>query len=191
MPNLTVAENIFLGRENRFLRFGVINWKKMNEAARRRIEQLGYDIDPKALTASIPFSERQMVEIARVISLEDELHYKPIIILDEPTTALSGEEIERLFQIMKNLAEIKYSIIFISHRLEEILDITRNIVVLKDGRNVGYLKTGETTPARLQTDDGWAGNSRRSSIMNLGRPNRKATWCSKSRDLAGTVRTGC
>jgi ribose transport system ATP-binding protein len=150
LPNLTVAENIYLGRENRFLKWGVINWKKMFAAAKKRLDQLGFSMNPKAVTHSIPFSERQMVEIARVISLEDELQYKPIIILDEPTTTLSAEEVANLFSIMKHLAEIKYSIIFISHRLEEVLEVTQKIVVLKDGRLEANLASTETDTAKLQ-----------------------------------------
>ena len=150
LPNLTVAENIYLGRENRFLKWGVINWKKMYAAAKKRLDQLGFPMNPKAITHSIPFSERQMVEIARVISLEDELQYKPIIILDEPTTTLSAEEVANLFAIMKHLAEIKYSIIFISHRLEEILEVTQKIVVLKDGKLEAHLASTGTDAAKLQ-----------------------------------------
>ena len=150
VPNLSVAENIYLGREERFLRWSVFNWKKMWREAETRLEQLGYRIDPRAQISSLSFLERQMVEIARVISLEDELHYKPIIILDEATTALSGEEIDRLFEIMRHLSDRKYSTIFISHRLEEVLEIAEKIYVLKDGRNVGALESRDTRPARLQ-----------------------------------------
>ena len=150
LPNLTVAENIYLGRENRFIKWGVINWKKMYAAAQKRLDQLGFSMNPKAVTQSIPFSERQMVEIARVISLEDELQYKPIIILDEPTTNLSAEEVDNLFAIMKHLAEIKYSIIFISHRLEEILEITQKIVVLKDGQLEANLVSSGIDAPKLQ-----------------------------------------
>ena len=150
LPNLTVAEHIYLGRENRFLKWGVINWNKMYAEAQKRLDQLGFSINPQAVTHSIPFSERQLVEIARVISLEDELQYKPIIILDEPTTTLGAEEVAKLFSIMKHLADIKYSIIFISHRLEEILEVTQKIVVLKDGRLEANLTSSGIDAAKLQ-----------------------------------------
>jgi len=150
LPNLSVAENIFLGREERFLRWGVISWKKMWKEAERLLSELDCFIDPRAYTASLSFPDRQMVEIARVISLEDELSYKPVIILDEPTTALSKEEINRLFAIMRKLARRGYSIIFISHRLEEVLEVTERIYVLKDGRNVATLLSQDTNSSHLQ-----------------------------------------
>jgi ribose transport system ATP-binding protein len=150
LPNLTVAENIYLGRESRFLRWGRILWKKMFDSAQALIDKIGVNLDPRAMTSAIPFSARQMVELARVLSIEDELNHKPVIILDEPTTTLSGDEIQLLFKIMRNLAADGYSLIFISHRLEEIFEITRRIIVLKDGVLVGDLSSQETQPADLQ-----------------------------------------
>ena len=150
LPNLTVAENIYLGREDRFLKMGFINWKKMYAEARKRLDQLELSFEPWAITSELPFSARQLIEVARVISIEDELRHKPIIILDEPTTTLSREEIERLFHIMRSLAGGGYGIIFISHRLEEVFQISQRIFVMKDGQKVGDKATHDITPAELQ-----------------------------------------
>lgn len=150
IPNLSAAENIYLGREERFLKWGIIHWKKMWREAENRLAQLGCSIDPRAYTASLSFPDRQMVEIARVIALEDELRYKPVIILDEPTTALSREEINSLFNIMPKLAKMEYSIIFISHRLEEVLEVAGRIYVLRDGKNVATLLSRDTDSSHLQ-----------------------------------------
>jgi ribose transport system ATP-binding protein len=148
LPNLTVRENIFLGNEESFLRLGVINWKKMNQEAQKQLQKVGLTLDPDTYTYNLSFATRQMLELARALSLEDRTHYEPIIILDEPTTVLEKAEIELLFDRIRSLKE-RASIVFVSHHLEEILEITDRIYVFKDGKNVAELKTSETSVGEL------------------------------------------
>lgn len=148
LPNLTIRENIFLGHEEMFTRFGVINWKKMDQEARKQLAKVELDLDPGTYTYNLNFATRQMVELARVIAMEDRTCFEPIVILDEPTTVLDGSEIELLFSRLRNLKK-RASIIFVSHHLEEVLDITDRIYVFKDGKNVAELKTNETNVTEI------------------------------------------
>lgn len=148
LPNLTVGENIFLGNEEAFIRYGVINWNKMNAEARRQLAKVDLEIDPRTYTFGLNFATRQMVELARAMSLEDRTKYEPVIILDEPTTVLEKTEKELLFDRIRSLKE-RASIIFVSHHLEEILEITDRVYIFKDGKNVAERKTSETSVGEL------------------------------------------
>jgi ribose transport system ATP-binding protein len=148
LSNLTVRENIFLGNEEPFMRYGVINWKKMDQAAQKQLEKVELDLSPSTYTDTLNFATRQMVELARVMTLEDRTKRHPIIILDEPTTVLEGGEVERLFKRLRNLKE-RASIIFVSHHLDEILAITDRVYVFKDGQNVAERVTSETNVSEL------------------------------------------
>ena len=148
LSNLTVRENIFLGNEEPFMRFGVINWKKMDQAAQKQLEKVDLDLSPSTYTDTLNFATRQMVELARVMTLEDRTKRHPIIILDEPTTVLEGGEVELLFKRLRNLKE-RASIIFVSHHLDEILAITDRVYVFKDGQNVAERVTSETNVSEL------------------------------------------
>jgi ribose transport system ATP-binding protein len=143
LSNLTVRENIFLGNEEPFMRYGVINWKKMDQAAQKQLEKVELNLSPSTYTDTLNFATRQMVELARVMTLEDRTKRHPIIILDEPTTVLEGGEVELLFKRLRNLKE-RASIIFVSHHLDEILAITDRVYVFKDGQNVAERVTSET-----------------------------------------------
>lgn len=143
LPNLTVQENIFLGNEEAFIRFGVINWKKMKAEAGKQLAKVDLELDPGTPTYKLNFATRQLVELARVIAMEDRTAFEPIVILDEPTTVLDGNEIKLLFSRLRNLKE-RAAIIFVSHHLEEVLEITDRIYVFKDGKNVAELVTSET-----------------------------------------------
>jgi ribose transport system ATP-binding protein len=116
LPNLTVRENIFLGHEDAFVRFGVIDWRRMDQQARKQLAMVELDLDPGAYTYSLSFATRQMVELARVMTIEDRTHVEPIVILDEPTTVLESGELELLFSRLRSLRE-RASIIFFSHHL--------------------------------------------------------------------------
>lgn len=133
VPDLTVAENIFLGREN--TKGIVIDNAKTNEIARNYISQIGVEIKPNALLSSLSNAEKQMVEIARAIFFNASL-----IIMDEPTSSLSDTEVKTLFQIIRNLKEKDVSVIYISHRLKEVFEIGDRVSVLRDGHLV---KTAE------------------------------------------------
>ena len=151
LPNLSVQENIFLGNEEPFLRFGVINWRKMAAAARAELAKVGVSVHPEAYTADLTFAERQMVEIAKAMALEERVRQEPILILDEPTSVFQKEEVELFFEKLRLLRQ-RTSIIFISHRLEEVLEITDRVAVLKDGRNVAVVKDGRNVTI-LDTND--------------------------------------
>lgn len=148
LPNMTVRENIVLGHEQAFVRYGLIDWKKVNAEARRQLGKVEIDLDPNTPTADLSFAARQMVELARVMTIEDRTQHEPIIILDEPTTVLDGTEVELLFARLRSLRE-RASIIFVTHHLEEILEITDRVYVFKDGMNVAELATPGLTEKQL------------------------------------------
>jgi ribose transport system ATP-binding protein len=148
LPNMTVRENIFLGHEHAFVRYGLIDWQKVNAEARRQLDKVEIALDPTTPTQDLSFAARQMVELARVMAIEDRTQHEPIIILDEPTTVLDGTEVELLFERLRSLRE-RASIIFVTHHLEEILEITDRVYVFKDGKNVAELETPGLTEKQL------------------------------------------
>jgi ribose transport system ATP-binding protein len=129
VPQLTTAENIFLGRQPR--RFGFLDRRKMGEDARKLLERMKVRVDPAALVSNLGVAQRQMVEIAKALSLDAR-----ILVMDEPTASLSGQEVERLFEIIRGLKEEEVSMIFISHHLEEVAEIGDRVTVLRDGKVV-------------------------------------------------------
>jgi len=134
IPNLSVVDNLFLANERSFVRWPLMNMKKMVETAREQLEIVGLgDLDPRTIVGDLPPSRKQMVEIARLLWLSK--HYgaeNPVLILDEPTTVLQESETDILFNILGELKK-SASIVFISHRLEEVVRLSERIVVLKDG----------------------------------------------------------
>ncbi|MER8872471.1 sugar ABC transporter ATP-binding protein [Mesorhizobium sp. M0814] len=135
ISSLTIAENIFLGREEEFLRFGLISKARMNEAAAQELEKVRLKIHPGTLAADLSFSDRQMVEIAKALSLDSRIKRDVTILLDEPTSVLEQKEVGMLFDIVRELKQ-RASIVFISHRLNEVLAICDRIYVMRDGRVV-------------------------------------------------------
>jgi ABC-type sugar transport system ATPase subunit len=136
-PNLTVAENVFLGRELR--RSSLLRIVDKDEMRRRTIEildLLGVDIPPDALVDSLSVAQRQIVEIAKALSRDASL-----IIMDEPTSALDRDETERLFHVIRRMKSQSVSVIFITHRLEEVFETADRAVVLRDGKQVGAIDT--------------------------------------------------
>ena len=136
LSNMTVYENLFLGQEKFFLNFGVLSKERMLKEASEILAELDIDIVPTRNANTLSFVQREMIEIARNVWLARKSNAKvPIILLDEPTTALEQNDIKFLFQ---KLNEIKKhtAIIFISHRLEEIVTLCDRVYVLKDGKNV-------------------------------------------------------
>lgn len=130
--NLSVAENIYIGREPR-TRFGTIDWHTMEQRSKKLLhDSLGIDIDVTKLLSFYPVAMQQMIAIARAIDTRCK-----ILILDEPTSSLSERETEKLFEIMRNLRSTGISIIFISHFLEQIYTICDRITILRDGAYVG------------------------------------------------------
>jgi ribose transport system ATP-binding protein len=135
VPQLTTAENIFLGRQPR--RFGFVDRRKMGEDARKLLERMKVRVAPAALVSTLGVAQRQMVEIAKALSLNAR-----ILVMDEPTASLSGQEVERLFEIIRGLKEEEVSMIFISHHLEEVAEIGDRVTVLRDGKVVDRVPAG-------------------------------------------------
>jgi ribose transport system ATP-binding protein len=147
--NLSVMENIFLGFEKPFVRRGVIQWKTMAEAARKQLAKVKLDIDPAMTTAELSFVERQLVELAKVLTLEERIEGDLVILLDEPTSVLSSAEVQLLFGIVRELRS-RASFIFVSHRLDEVIEISDRIYVLKDGEVVDVVDKADADISRIQ-----------------------------------------
>jgi ABC-type sugar transport system ATPase subunit len=126
----TVAENIYMGTWPR-KKTGLIDWRSIRRQTREILKTIGVQIDPDTLVSSLPMALRQMVEIAKVLTQDPE-----IVIFDEPTAALSKDEVDRLHQILQNLKARGKGLVFISHRLDEILRVSDIISVMKDGSKV-------------------------------------------------------
>lgn len=137
IPELTIAENIFLGRE--FVnRFGVINWKKMYAEADKLLARLNLRYTSHRLVAELSIGDQQMVEIAKVLSFQSN-----VIIMDEPTDALTDTETESLFSVIRELRNQGCGIVYISHRLKEIFEICDDVTVFRDGQFVGEKPVSE------------------------------------------------
>lgn len=140
VPQMSVAENIFLGREPRlYARLRLVNWGTLYQEARRALDQLEADIDPRAPVRSLGLGQMQMVEIARALSARAR-----ILIMDEPTAALAEKEVNRLFTVVRRLAAAGISVFFISHHLEEFHQIGDRISVLRDGCYTGTRELRDT-----------------------------------------------
>ncbi len=125
--HLTVAENIFLGREP--VKYGLVDTKKMNKDAKTILEKLGVSIDPETIIESLQVSKQQMVEIAKALSINAR-----VLIMDEPTSALTSREIDELFNIIRNLKSTGCGIVYISHKLEELTNIADRVTIMRDGQ---------------------------------------------------------
>ena len=139
ITNLTVAENIFLGFEKQFVKYGVIDWTAMNAAARHQLAKVKLDIDPSAVTSKLSFAQRQLVELAKVLTLEERVDGDLVILLDEPTSVLAREEVELLFSLVREL-RARASFIFVSHRMDEVIELSDRIYVMKDGEVVDVVQ---------------------------------------------------
>ena len=138
LPNLSVAENVFIGREPGGRAF--LSWRRLAAATREVLARIGLAIDPLTLVSALSVAEQQMVEIARALSTEAR-----VIIMDEPTSALSEAEVLRLFAIVRELRAQGLGIVFVTHRLDEVLQICDRATVLRDGRLVGTRAVAEVT----------------------------------------------
>jgi simple sugar transport system ATP-binding protein len=136
-PNLTVAENLALNTEVQHGRM-LVNWRRMRRIATEAVERLGRDLDLRARVGELSMADRQLVAIARAL-----LHEARVIIMDEPTTALTRKEVDTLFRIVRDLKHKGLSILFVSHKLPEVLEISDTISVLRNGRNVAEGKTAD------------------------------------------------
>ena len=137
IPQLTVAENIFLGQIPK--KNGLISWKTMNKNAKEILDKLEIDIDPEEVISNLSVAHMQMVEIAKSLT-----HDSKVIIMDEPTAALTDEEIKTLFKLISVLKARGISILYISHRMEEIFSISDRITVFRDGKYIKTMDKDET-----------------------------------------------
>lgn len=145
VPYLTVAENIFLGREPVSQKAPFqIDWQQMYKKTKYVLESLHIDINPMAIVKELGIAKQQMVEIAKALSLNSD-----IIIMDEPTAALTKQEIENLFEIIKRIKNEGVSIIYISHRLEEYAEIGDRVTVMRDGKTIATLNVKDTNIEEL------------------------------------------
>lgn len=143
MKDLTVAQNIFIGRE--YMKYGVfIDDKKMEKEAQKLLDYVGVKISPSARLGNLTVGKQQMVEIVKAISFNSRL-----LVLDEPTAALTSVEVDELFRIMKELKAKGIGMIYISHRMDEIKRISDRVTVMRDGEYIGTVNTSETDDTRI------------------------------------------
>ncbi len=148
LTNMTVGENIYLGNEAQFTRFGIVDWKKLYAAAQRQLVKVEVDVDPRMRADALDFAARQMVELAKALTLEEKAPGHLVILLDEPTSVLEKAEIEILFSRVRALKS-RASFIFVSHRLDEVLELSDRIYVMKDGAVVADLMAGDADVTKL------------------------------------------
>jgi ribose transport system ATP-binding protein len=142
VPHLSVAENIFLGKAPR--RWGFVDWRRMKEEAERLVRGLGLTLDVRRPAGELGLAEQQMVELAR--ALADRAR---VLVMDEPTSALTGVEVEQLFATIARLVAAGVAIVYISHRMNEVFEIGHRVTVLRDGRNVATRLLADVTATDL------------------------------------------
>jgi len=134
--NLDLAANIFLGREPN--KKGIIQEKKLREDASKYLKRVGLDLPSETITGTLPIGKQQLVEIAKALSCDAR-----VLIMDEPTSSLSQKETETLFEVVKDLRNQGISVIYISHRLGEVIELSDRVTVFRDGENAGDLEKDE------------------------------------------------
>jgi rhamnose transport system ATP-binding protein len=143
-PDLTVSENIFMGGTGGSR---VVHWRQMHDRAREILRRLEVDIDPRAPASQLTVGAQQAVEIAKAMSRDVR-----VLIMDEPTAALSAHEVRRLFRQVRGLAAAGVAILFVSHRLDEVLELSDRITVLRDGQHISTRPVAEVTEVSLIRD---------------------------------------
>jgi len=144
IDEMTIAENIFLGREP--TRMGVVWYAEMYRRTRELFDQIGIPLDPKTRMKDLKVSDIQLVEIAKAVSYDSD-----IIIMDEPTSAITDREVHQLFRVIRDLKSKGKGIIYISHKMDEIFEISDDIMVLRDGQFIDSKPAGETNNKELIT----------------------------------------
>ncbi|MBK9766582.1 MAG: xylose ABC transporter ATP-binding protein [Chloracidobacterium sp.] len=142
VKELTVGENIFLGKEPS--RFGVINWTELYHKASNLLRELNLDIDPRVKVGNLGIGQQQLVEIAKALSKDAR-----ILVLDEPTAALTESEVGTLFHILEKLRDRGVGMIYISHKLDEVFRLSDRVTVLRDGKTVGTHATADLTKDKV------------------------------------------
>lgn len=148
LPNITVAENIMLGVEGAAIKFGTYSPKKIRKAAHKYLERVNLAIDPRTRTEDLSFGTRQMIEVAKALAVAEFSGHPPVILLDEPTSVLERNEIKVLFDVVRSIKK-ETSVVFISHRLEEVLEISDRVYVMRDGDVVSHVKPPEVSVDEL------------------------------------------
>jgi ribose transport system ATP-binding protein len=143
VEQLSVSANIFLGREKTYP-LGIRNDRAMNDAAEKALRELECDISPKALAGSLRIGDQQLVEIAKAINLKSR-----ILVMDEPTSALTEFEVQRLYRVIDNLKKRGTTILYISHKMDEVFHLSNRITVLRDGQFIKTLSTESTNPSEI------------------------------------------
>jgi ribose transport system ATP-binding protein len=146
LPQMTIAQNLLLGREERVSRFGWVSPAKRRYAAEAMLQKVGLKEDPDAIVGTLPVAAQQMVEIARALGDESK-----VILMDEPTAALSELEAEALFAKINELKKLGVAILYVSHRLDEVLRLADRISVLRDGELVASAPVTDFTPGKIIT----------------------------------------
>ncbi len=148
---LSVGQNIFFGREKLFKKYGFVNWPKMYAESEQALRNIGCDkINPRKKVIDLNFATRQMVEIAKVVNvIQSSGAKKCLILLDEPTSVLNEDEVKQLFVEIRKLTAMGHSVIFVSHRLDEILEISDRVYVYKDGENAGNMLAKDADESKL------------------------------------------
>lgn len=144
VPSLSVGENVLLGRWPT-ARFGIVDWGRLHQTAARHLQRIGFDINTRSRTDRLGMAERQLVEIAKALAAAD----VKVLLLDEPTSALSDREAGRLFEIIDELKSRGVAVVYVSHRLKEILEIADRVTVLRDGRKIDTVAARAVDEARL------------------------------------------
>jgi ribose transport system ATP-binding protein/inositol transport system ATP-binding protein len=142
VPDLSIADNIFLGSKPD--QYGYVNRKESEKNAQKLLDNFGVNLDSRSLVSSLSVAQQQIVEIVKAISVNAK-----IIVMDEPTSSLSTNEVQMLFEIIKRLKSEGVSIIYISHKLDELFTITDRITVMRDGKTIGTVITKDVTTNQL------------------------------------------
>ena len=149
LPNLSVAENILLGHEGAAVRAGFYHWKTMHALAAAQLRKLGSDISPAARTGALSFAQRQVVELAKVLAIEERSQAEPVILLDEPTSMLDAAHSGAVLAQIEAL-RARASVVFVTHRLDEAIRVCDRIHVLRDGMCVAQRAREDFSIADLQ-----------------------------------------
>ena len=170
--NISVAENLYLGRESQFVKFGKIDWKSMRAAAKRQLKKVKLSIDPGTRTEVLSFADRQMVELAKALVLEERFNEGIVILLDEPTSVLESSEIDTLFERIRTLRN-QASFVFVSHRIDEVIELSDRMYVLRDGKVVGELTAADATIPKIHSmmvgrslDEDYYGQTKKISVRS-------------------------
>ena len=144
LDTLTVAENLFVGPLPPRKGTGLLDWRETNENARAVLRRMKIDLDPRTIVGDLTVHQKQVLEIAKAI------HKKAtILVMDEPTAALGEEDTQSLFGIIRSLKEQGVGVIYISHRLKEVFEITDRVTVLRDGQKIGTVRTNQASMVQL------------------------------------------